>query len=66
MLEADYRKKGLKALIVHHISAPEKGGQLRDVLAEKYQMPVELCSIGPVIGLHVGLGTIGFVYCTNT
>ncbi|MGI6435249.1 MAG: DegV family protein [Syntrophomonadaceae bacterium] len=64
LLEEDHRKKGLKALIVHHINAAEKGRQLRDVLAEKYQIPVGLCSIGPVIGLHTGLGTIGFVYCT--
>lgn len=64
LLEEDCRKKGLKALIVHHINAAEKGRQLRDVLAEKYQIPVGLCSIGPVIGIHTGLGTIGFVYCT--
>jgi fatty acid-binding protein DegV len=64
MLEEDYRKKGLKQLIVHHINAADKGSRLRDTLAEKYQLPVGLCAIGPVIGLHTGLGTIGFVYCT--
>lgn len=64
LLEEDYRKGGLKALIVHHINVPEKGRQLRELLAERYQVPVNLCSIGPVIGLHTGLGTIGLVYCT--
>jgi len=64
MMEEDYRKKGLKQLIVHHINAADKGSRLRDTLAEKYQLPVGLCAIGPVIGLHTGLGTIGFVYCT--
>ncbi|HCF51534.1 MAG TPA: fatty acid-binding protein DegV [Syntrophomonas sp.] len=64
MIEADHLKKGLKALIVHHINAANQGSQLRDALANKYQLPVGLCSIGPVIGLHTGLGTIGFAYCT--
>lgn len=64
MIEADHLKKGLKALVVHHINAANQGSQLRDALANKYQLPVGLCSIGPVIGLHTGLGTIGFAYCT--
>ncbi|MEQ8176240.1 MAG: DegV family protein [Syntrophomonadaceae bacterium] len=66
LLEEDYRQKGLKALVVHHINAPERGRQLRDILVEKYKMPVAMCSIGPVIGIHTGLGTIGFVYCTDS
>lgn len=65
-LEEDYRKKGLKSLIVHHIHAPEKARQLRDALAEKYKLPVGICSIGPVIGIHTGLGTIALVYCTRS
>jgi len=64
MLEEQHCRNGLKHLIVHHINAADRGRQLRDALAEKYQIPVRLCSIGPVIGLHTGLGTIGLVYCT--
>lgn len=64
-LEEDYQKKGLKTLIVHHINVPEKARELRDSLAEKYNLPVGICNIGPVIGVHTGLGTISLVYCTN-
>ena len=66
IMEQDHGKKGLKALVVHHINAPERGAQLRDVLTARYRLPVGLCSIGPVIGIHTGLGTIGVVYCTGS
>lgn len=65
IMEQDHRSKGLKAIVVHHINAPERGAQLRDALAVRYRLPVGLCSIGPVIGIHTGLGTIGIVYCTG-
>ncbi len=64
LLDAEAHSKGLRSLIVHHINAAERGEQLRETLSRKYQMGVELCSIGPVIGLHTGPGTIGIVYCT--
>lgn len=65
ILDEDYLQHGLKSVVVHHINAAERGEQLRNTLAAKYQIPVDLCSIGPVIGLHTGPGTIGVVYCTN-
>lgn len=65
IMEKDCLSRGLKAVVVHHIHAPERGGELRDALSEKYGIPVSLCSIGPVIGIHTGLGTIGIVYCTG-
>ncbi len=64
LMDEDHQRKGLKSIIVHHINAAERGLQLKATLAEKYQISVDLCSIGPVIGLHTGPGTIGVVYCT--
>jgi DegV family protein with EDD domain len=62
IMEEDHKKYGLKEIIVHHINAPEKARQLRQVLIDRYGLPVNILSIGPVIGLHTGLGTIGMVY----
>jgi len=65
-LQNDYEQYGLKAIYVHHISAKEKAEEVRDTLLAKYpNVPVSICSIGPVIGLHVGPGTIGVVYSTE-
>lgn len=65
LIEDDSKKYGLQEIIVHHINAPEKALSIRDLLQERYGMPVKICSIGPVIGLHTGLGTVGFVYYTD-
>ncbi|MGS0764550.1 DegV family protein [Syntrophomonas curvata] len=65
LMEEDIKKYGLKEIAVHHINAPEKAHQLRQTLQERYGLPVSIHSIGPVIGLHTGLGTVGFVYCTE-
>ncbi|MGE5423444.1 MAG: DegV family protein [Ignavibacteriales bacterium] len=65
LIEDDNKKYGLKEIVVHHINAPEKALTLRDSLQERYGRPVSIYSIGPVIGLHTGLGTVGFVYCTE-
>ncbi|MBP1762942.1 MAG: hypothetical protein H6Q64_2484 [Firmicutes bacterium] len=65
LMEADREKYGLKEIMIHHINAPEKAEKLKDLLMERYGIPVDIRSIGPVIGLHTGLGTVGFVYCTE-
>ncbi len=62
LMEEDHKKHGLKEIIVHHINAPEKARQLKQTLIDRYNLPVSILSIGPVIGLHTGLGTIGVVY----
>lgn len=65
LMEEDIKHYGLKEIAVHHINAPEKANQLRQTLQDRYGLPVSIHSIGPVIGLHTGLGTVGFVYCTD-
>ncbi len=65
LIKTDHEERGLRTLIVHHINAAGKAAQLKKTLFEMYSIPVDICSIGPVIGLHTGLGTIGVVYCTN-
>lgn len=65
LLENDYRSCGLKYVLVHHISCPEKAGELAQLIRTRYNLDVEMVSIGPVIGLHVGPGTLGIVYITE-
>lgn len=65
LIENDNKKYGLREIVVHHINAPERALKIQQMLQERYDVPVKFYSIGPVIGLHTGLGTVGFVYCTD-
>lgn len=57
--------KGLGEVIVHHINCEVEGLQLAKRISDILKIPVEICSIGPIIGLHVGPGSIGIVYYTK-
>lgn len=61
----DIEAKGLGDIIVHHINCEEDGLKLAEILEEKLSRKVEIQSIGPVIGLHVGPGSIGIAYYTK-
>lgn len=61
----DIESKGLGDIIVHHINCEEDGLKLAKILEEKLSRKVEIQSIGPVIGLHVGPGSIGIAYYTR-
>lgn len=56
---------GLGEVLVHHINCEEEAKGLGKILQEKVSMPVSIASVGPVIGTHVGPGTIGIVYYTK-
>ena len=57
--------KGLGDVIVHHINCEEEGMKLAKALENKLGQKVGIQSIGPVIGLHVGPGSIGIAYYTK-
>lgn len=65
LLDTAYKSRGLHQVVVHHINAVSKGKALAEQIAQRYGMEVPVVSIGPVIGLHVGPGTIGVVFCTE-
>lgn len=65
LLQEDASRYGLKHLLVHHIHDHERAGELADSLKQQYNREVSICPIGPVIGLHVGPGTLAVVYCTE-
>lgn len=52
----------LEGIIIHHINCESEGQILAQTLSEKLGIPIRIQSIGPVIGLHVGPGSIGIAY----
>lgn len=65
ILEEDAKKHGIKHLLVHHINDAKRGQELADKLSRQYHRPVPCLPLGPVIGLHVGPGTVSIVYTTE-
>jgi DegV family protein with EDD domain len=61
----DIKANGLGKIIVHHINCEEDGMKLANILEERLGIKIEIQSIGPVIGLHVGPGSIGIAYHTK-
>lgn len=62
--QKDLEVRHLGDVIVHHINCPEEGLALATKLESMLNRPVRIQSIGPVIGLHVGPGSIGIAYYT--
>ncbi|MFZ5898019.1 MAG: DegV family protein [Bacillota bacterium] len=60
----DIKHKGLGDIVVHHISCEPEGRSIAKLLESKLDRAVPVYPIGPVIGLHVGPGTIGIAYYT--
>jgi DegV family protein with EDD domain len=62
---ADVQQYGLGEVVVHHINCKDKAQELAQLIERTLSVKPEIVSIGPVIGLHVGPGTVGFVYYTE-
>lgn len=65
ILMNDLKEKQLGGVIVHHINCKEEGLALAKVLEEELNTKVDIQDIGPVIGAHVGPGSIGIAYFTK-
>jgi DegV family protein with EDD domain len=63
--QADIAEKGFVDAVVHHIDDEDEGRLMVDLVEPVIGRRVPLVSIGPVIGLHVGPGTVGLVYQTE-
>ncbi|MEG6615435.1 DegV family protein [Peptococcaceae bacterium 1198_IL3148] len=62
---SDVKQKGLGEAVIHHINCEAEALKLAQQLKEQVGTHLPVCPIGPVIGLHVGPGTIGIVYYTQ-
>jgi len=61
----DVECRGLGEIGVHHINCEAQGMRVAEVLAKALGQPVPLYPLGPVIGLHVGPGTIAVAFYTK-
>lgn len=65
LLENDKQTYGLKNVMVHHIGCPAKAEELAQRIKTRYGLEAPILPIGPVIGLHVGPGTLAIIYITE-
>jgi len=65
ILYQDYKSYGIKYIVIHHIHCHFKAWELAEKIKKRYDIEVPIISIGPVIGLHAGPGTVGIVYCLD-
>ncbi len=59
---SDLTTNDLGDVVVHHINCEDEGHELAKRLEQELGSPVSVQPIGPVIGLHVGPGSIGIAY----
>lgn len=64
-LQRDADQYGLADAVVHHIDNEAEGREVTALLEPILGRPVRLVALGPVIGLHVGPGTVGVVWETR-
>ncbi len=58
-----HKKAPIKELIVHHINCESEGLAIAEMLKAKLDLEdIKIQPIGPIIGLHVGPGSIGIAY----
>jgi len=60
----DISDYGLGEMVVLHINCLDEATELAKLLKQKLQVTIDIMDIGPVIGLHVGPGTIAIAYYT--
>ena len=60
----DISSYDLGEIVVLHIDCLEEAKELANVIKDKLKVNIEIMDIGPVIGLHVGPGTLAIAYYT--
>ncbi|KYH34173.1 DegV domain-containing protein [Clostridium tepidiprofundi DSM 19306] len=62
----DVKEHGLNDIIVHHINDEDEAIKFAKIIEKKIGRSVEICDIGPIVGLHVGPGALGIAYTTQS
>ncbi|MDR3271444.1 MAG: DegV family protein [Peptococcaceae bacterium] len=63
----DFKNCGFGEIVVHHINCLDEAKELAELIRQKLGTPMEMdiVTIGPVVGMHVGPGAIGVTYYTE-
>lgn len=61
----DIKQYGLGEIAVLHINGLKEAEALSKIIRDKLNVEIDISDIGPVIGLHVGPGTIAIAYYTE-
>lgn len=64
-LEDVSKERKIGDVIVHHINVEDEGRELAEKIKSRLGITPDILPIGPVIGLHVGPGSIGIAYYTE-
>lgn len=56
---------GIGEVVIHHINCKDEAIKLAHIIKEKINIDIDICDIGPVIGMHVGPKAMGIVYYTK-
>ena len=62
LLHEDYVAHGLDSIVVQHIRNVNKAKEVAQKIFERYGIEPLIVQVGPIVGLHVGPGTIGIMY----
>lgn len=63
--DRECQARGLSQAVVVNVVAEAKAAELAAEIRRRYGLEAPIAPIGPVIGLHVGPGTLGIVYVTQ-
>jgi|LSQX01.2.fsa_nt_gb DegV family protein with EDD domain len=62
----DREQYGIKQVLVHQVHDPQRGHEVAKAMGQGLGLKdIPVLPIGPVIGVHVGPGSFGIVYCTE-
>jgi len=64
-LKEETKLSGVRNVTVHHINELNEAQKLADMVEKLIGIKPSIIPIGPIIGLHVGPGTIGIAYTTE-
>lgn len=65
IVENNIKEKGLGEAVVYHILNKDEAIKLQERLKNNLGVESKIMDIGPIIGLHVGPGSIGIAYYTR-
>lgn len=63
LLERDYINTGLKYVIVQHINNLPGAREVAALVRERLGVEPRIVEVFPVVGMHVGPGSVGIIYC---